>query len=312
MDTIFGLSLLVLLTFSFLGILKPANIGLKSRKKAMLFTLLPFIILLTIWMVIRDKKNEAAKNDPENATEVSYYLEHLTQIPSELADFKKLKILDLDENEISELDSSVLMQITTLEELDLSNNPIKSIPLWIIKMKKLKTLILDNTQISEIPEIVNSKIVNISYENTPLSQKLMPGEIEIDAQKSSESDTSAESLSEFGWRYLSGNEHGYSLEFDNSEIFYIQPVTENQAQKLGDFLTKMKFFSDETEASVQLTSKNNIYHVKFVVDEEKLNEDVINAFKLYRIMIESEIFDNKPTNLHLCNNKLQTIKELKK
>ena len=164
------------------------------------------------------------------------------------------------------------------------------------------------------------KIKSLSYNDTPYIQKEEVKATKLTASQknrpkegSESKEDSTESFGDFAWRKLSGKEHGDVIEFGNNEVFYIKPVKKEEAQKLGDFLTEMEFFSDENEASVQLLH-NNInanYEVRFVINEDLLTDEVIAAFELYRIMIQRGVLDGKPTAVHLCNNRLVTIKTLR-
>ncbi len=323
MDILFSLLLLALLIMFIVGMIKPATIGMKGRGKVLLFTLLPFIVVFILFGWYGRYANDQALENADTAEELSFFLKKLDQTPEVLRECKKLKRLSLKKNNLSTLDSSIFMGLTTLEELDLSKNPITELPNWLLQLPNLKKIKVDDTKIEEISTAFTDQL-EVSYDDTPFMAKKIEKEKELmramnvkssnsEKDEMDEDDSSSESLGEFAWRNLSGKENGYKVEFEtNDEVFYVKPVTEVQAKELGTFLQEMEFFNASNEASVQLirNTQTEAYEVRFVVDEDKINHESIGAFEFMRTLIKTSVFNDQKTHVILCDNKLNDLKVL--
>ncbi|XP_030437387.1 PH domain leucine-rich repeat-containing protein phosphatase 2 isoform X4 [Gopherus evgoodei] len=76
-------------------------------------------------------------------------------IPDWACEAKKLEVLDMSYNLLTELPSSKLSKLEQLEELNLSGNKLKTIPTTIANCKQLHTLIAHSNEISIFPEILH-------------------------------------------------------------------------------------------------------------------------------------------------------------
>lgn len=95
-----------------------------------------------------------------------------------------------------------------------------------------------------------------------------------------------------------------------SEVFYKNDATEAEAKKLGNFLLKQGYFTTVDTRSVQLLKEDEIYTVKFVVEEEKLKKDrenVLLGFKVWQMWIQDGVFGGAKTKVVLANNKLEVL-----
>jgi hypothetical protein len=110
---------------------------------------------------------------------------------------------------------------------------------------------------------------------------------------------------------LGCNSFGKRLEFNKGELYYTSAVTEDEAKNLGNYLVKIGYFADK-QVTVQLDKSGDTYQVKFVIQEggEK-NEEAIASFKLIVNLISKEVFNGAKVEVHLCNDKLKTIKVVK-
>ena len=97
---------------------------------------------------------------------------------------------------------------------------------------------------------------------------------------------------------------------DKSEV-YIKGagVTEADAQKLGNYLLKIKFFDDSSHKSVQLL-KDSTYVVKFVVDADALKQNPAAevSFMAIQMLITDSVFNGKKVRVVLADNNLKDIK----
>lgn len=78
-----------------------------------------------------------------------------TKIPSAIFQLTQLKSLDISDNKLSQLDDSLCL-LKQLTELSLSSNiDLDQLPAGICKLQKLETMYLQNTKISFLPSCLN-------------------------------------------------------------------------------------------------------------------------------------------------------------
>ena len=104
--------------------------------------------------------------------------------------------------------------------------------------------------------------------------------------------------------------HGTKLEFNNGELYYTDNVTEADAKKLGDYLVKNRFFSGR-KITVQIDKAGATYQFRMVVVPEKQNDELtFMVLKAFVRGISKDVFDGAPTELHICDDGLKTLKVL--
>ena len=105
--------------------------------------------------------------------------------------------------------------------------------------------------------------------------------------------------------------YGTKLDFNNGELYYTDNVTESDAKKLGDYLVKSGFFNGR-KITVQLDKSGATYQFRMVVQPEKQNDEATMVLmKAFASEISEEVFNNAPTELHICDDQLKTIRVLK-
>ena len=105
--------------------------------------------------------------------------------------------------------------------------------------------------------------------------------------------------------------YGTKLDFNNGELYYTDNVTETDAKKLGDYLVKEGFFNGK-KITVQLDKSGSTYQFRMVVMPEKQNDEpTLLLMKAFAGQISEDVFDNAPTELHICDDQLKTVKVLK-
>ncbi len=110
---------------------------------------------------------------------------------------------------------------------------------------------------------------------------------------------------------LACGSYGTKLDFNGGELYYTDNVTESDAKKLGDYLVKSGFF-DGKKITVQLDKSGSTYQFRMVVMKEKQNDDAtMILMKTFAGEISEEVFSNAPTELHVCDDQLKTIRVLK-
>jgi len=109
--------------------------------------------------------------------------------------------------------------------------------------------------------------------------------------------------------FFSCSELGEKLTFDGTEVYYNDGVTIEQAQKLGEYLIESKF-TDGSEKSVQLVKDDTTGNLIFrmIINKTVDKNDVM--FKDFAQSISKDIFNGKPVDMHLCDNKFKTLKVL--
>ncbi len=110
------------------------------------------------------------------------------------------------------------------------------------------------------------------------------------------------------------NEYGNKVQINaTSEVYYKEGVTEAEAKKLGDFLLKKEYFNTTDERSAQLTKENGEYVVKFVINEEKLNQDkdnVLLGFKVWQMWVQDNVFNGAKTKVVLVNDQFKDVQQV--
>lgn len=107
--------------------------------------------------------------------------------------------------------------------------------------------------------------------------------------------------------FFSCTEYGEKLTFNGTDVYYNDGVTVEQAQKLGEYLIESKF-TDGTEKAVQLakdeTTGNLVFRMIVNNDIDKSND----MFKIFAQALSKDVFNGKPVDMHLCDNKFKTLK----
>ncbi|KYG78980.1 hypothetical protein [Roseivirga echinicomitans] len=109
----------------------------------------------------------------------------------------------------------------------------------------------------------------------------------------------------------SSSSYGEKLEFNGTDVYYTDLVTETDAQKLGDYLIESEF-ADGNGKSVQLTRRDSTYLFRMVVIDgvtEDSTKDI--SFKALAMLISMEVFDDAPVELEACSNTFETLRVYK-
>jgi hypothetical protein len=102
--------------------------------------------------------------------------------------------------------------------------------------------------------------------------------------------------------------YGTRLTFNKGELYYTAAVTKDEAQKLGDFLVREKFF-DGNEKTVQLNKAAGVYEVRMVI-KKGFDQDPHNLelFKEFAAQISRDVYGSAPVDIHLCDEYLKTLR----
>jgi serine/threonine-protein kinase len=100
------------------------------------------------------------------------------------------------------------------------------------------------------------------------------------------------------------------LRFKAGALYYTNAVTENDAQKLGEFLVNERFFDDQPK-EVILTKSGDTFAVHFRVKPEfQLDTDYHRLIGITGAEISRKVFDKAPVVVHLCDEKFKTLKQI--
>jgi hypothetical protein len=109
---------------------------------------------------------------------------------------------------------------------------------------------------------------------------------------------------------IAGESYGTRLEFNQGEVYFQEPVTEQQATKLGEFLKEAEFF-DGTPKTVQLLKVDGQIQIRFVILPEFINElDIQAAFRSFGAVLRDELFEGQALELHMTNEELESRRVL--
>lgn len=105
--------------------------------------------------------------------------------------------------------------------------------------------------------------------------------------------------------------YGEKMEFNRGEVYYKPPIMDSEARKLGEYLVENGFF-DGTPKSIQLIKPDDTYTIRFVIKKGLEKDDnIIDSLKQISAFVSSDIFDEEPVDVHICNNAFETISEIK-
>lgn len=109
--------------------------------------------------------------------------------------------------------------------------------------------------------------------------------------------------------FVSCSNYGEKVTYEGTEVYYTEGVSKQKADAVGAYLVDMGF-ADGGAKSVQLT-KDSIYNFRMVT-QEKYHEDTsmdIN-FQALGLLLSTEVFNNEAINFVLCNELLETKRNL--
>ena len=100
------------------------------------------------------------------------------------------------------------------------------------------------------------------------------------------------------------------LAFGKNELYHTDPVTAGEARAVGEQLSRIAFFSDDSEVSVHLGRDEDSYQLRFVIDPAKAADaEVLAAFKELSGAIAAEALAGAPIMVHLCDDELRTLRQ---
>jgi hypothetical protein len=114
--------------------------------------------------------------------------------------------------------------------------------------------------------------------------------------------TGAESLSVFGPGL------GKKLTFNGGELYYTSNVSQQEAQDLGEYLVRARFF-DGKRKTVQLARSGNKVEFRMVVLKGyERNPQFIETARQFSLELSRDVFRDAPVDIHLCDEYMNTLK----
>ncbi|MGW8121062.1 hypothetical protein ACV07N_00270 [Roseivirga echinicomitans] len=110
---------------------------------------------------------------------------------------------------------------------------------------------------------------------------------------------------------FSSSSYGDKLEFNGTDVYYTDLVTEADAQRLGEYLIESEF-ADGNGKSVQLTKRDSTYLFRMVVVDgvtEDSTKDI--SFQALAMLISMQVFNDAPVELEACSNTFETLRVYK-
>ena len=104
------------------------------------------------------------------------------------------------------------------------------------------------------------------------------------------------------------NNLGDKKTYNGVELYHTKSVTDDQANKLGNYLVSSQF-ADGNAKTVQLTKSGEIYQFNFVVkDGADKDPAIIKNTKLFASILSSQVFDGAKVEIHMCDEYMKTLK----
>ena len=156
---------------------------------------------------------------------------------------------------------------------------------------------------------------------------------EARAASAYEEDATPESLSDFTLRWLFGVGMGHKLHLGAMQLYYVDPITEQQARATGSFLSHLGIGQRETLVQLRpighgqkggpkgepnsasnsaLASDGNSpgYELRIGTPysrKEHIDRETRNVYQFMALSAEGVLFDGAPVQVSICNSLLQPL-----
>ena len=107
---------------------------------------------------------------------------------------------------------------------------------------------------------------------------------------------------------ISLKSYGEKLEFNGTDVYFTEEVSEAEAQRLGAYLVETEF-ADGRSKSVQLSKRDSVYLFRMVVKKgivEDSTNDVTLTAMTYALSLG--VFDGAPVELEACDDVFGTLR----
>ena len=101
--------------------------------------------------------------------------------------------------------------------------------------------------------------------------------------------------------------YGKEKTFNGTQLFYTSSVTENEVNRLGQYLID-EGFADGDYKSVQLNKTGNTYEFRMVVKKGLENDQQYREiFRYFTAELSEYVFNGANVDIHLCDDSLKTL-----
>ena len=98
------------------------------------------------------------------------------------------------------------------------------------------------------------------------------------------------------------------LTFNNGELYYSDPVTEQEARRLGEYLVETDFF-DGTPSAAALWRTGDTYIFRFCMREGAADDpEYEKQVQGYASRMSRDVFHGAALQVHLCDDEWETVK----
>jgi hypothetical protein len=107
--------------------------------------------------------------------------------------------------------------------------------------------------------------------------------------------------------------YGKKVKSGSVEIYYKEGISEPEAQKTADMFDRLVKQSDPSATqrkSFQLSKPSDTIMLKMVVDKDKVGAVGDDSFYAIAYMVSDSIFNGKPVNMILADNKFKAVRTL--
>ena len=105
--------------------------------------------------------------------------------------------------------------------------------------------------------------------------------------------------------------HGNQVMYGAGELFYKDGATQDDAEKLGNYLLSVGFFDDETPHSTQLIKRGDTYVFRMSVQEDAIqNGDLERSLRFMSMDISADVFPGTKVDVELTDNDFDTKKTI--
>ncbi len=113
----------------------------------------------------------------------------------------------------------------------------------------------------------------------------------------------------FGALYLFSAKDDSRLSFKQGELYYSEPVTRDEADRVGEYLVKQNIFTDEQESTVLLNQEQGQYQLRFVISPEYVEAPAMAIqFGALGRQIATDVLDGNPVEVGFIDNLFKLIK----
>jgi hypothetical protein len=104
------------------------------------------------------------------------------------------------------------------------------------------------------------------------------------------------------------NEYGEKITIDNTDIYYLEPVSRQDAERLGKFLVAEEFI-DGNPKTVQVRRQQGTYQFRMVIKEGlQADQGILHHAAVFCNQLSRQVFGGATVEIHLCDNQLETLR----